>query len=209
MDENVFEKGLELFILQTALIGSIVSGMVVLFLSIVQSYAKSINNILSLKLHSEVWRISTILFIDIFLVITVIIGFLLLNPDGMADIKIAMPFYPIATILFAISLVLRIFYNGHNTTDPNFLKSLWIIFFANIFNIIGYSFIMKAPSGEYLTKHPSKFWTFIKSYLVSNGSMEGLEFSQVTFYVCFPILIAVFIWGFKSAIRELKIKNIA
>lgn len=123
------------------------------------------------------------------------------------DIKIAIPFVPIATILFTIALVLRLFHGGHNVTNPNFIRTVWLMFVANIINIIGFTFIMEAPSGAYLNNHPSSFWTFLKTHLRSNADPKGLELSQVTFYICFPILILVFIWGFMSAIGQLKKKK--
>ena len=51
---------------------------------------------------------------DILLVVVVIVGYLVLNPDIMADIKMAVPFYPITAILFSIALVLRLFHGGMN-----------------------------------------------------------------------------------------------
>jgi hypothetical protein len=69
-------------------------------------------------------------------------------------------------------------------------------------NIIGFSIVMEAPSGEYLSHHPSPFWTFIKTHLRSNADPHGLELAQVTFYVCFPLLLLVLAWGFWSAWRQ-------
>ena len=62
---------------------------------------------------------------------------------------------------------------------------------------------MEAPGGEYLAIHPSAFWTFIKTHLRSNAAPHGLEIAQLTFYICFPILIVVFIWGFAKALSHL------
>jgi hypothetical protein len=122
----------------------------------------------------------------------------------MADIKMAIPFVPIATILFVVALFLRLFYGGHQPSNPNYMRSVWIMFLANIINIIGYTFVMEAPGTEYLEDHPSTFWTFINTHLKSNANPYGLELSQVTFYICFSILIIVLIWGFTSAIKQLR-----
>ncbi len=204
MDSHVIEKALEVWILQNLLNFSIMLGILALGLAIVKKYYESIEKKLTLRVSIEIWNILTILIVDILLVFIAVTGYLVLNPDIMADIKIAVPFVPIATILFTIALVLRLFHGGHNIKNPNFMRAVWFMFAANIINIIGFTFIMEAPSGEYLEIHPSSFWIFLKTHLRSNANPGGLELSQVTFYICFPILILVFIWGFISAIRQLK-----
>lgn len=204
MTEHEIAKGLEIWTLQSLLNFSIMLGFLALGLAMVQQYYKSLKKHLTLKVSIELWDIFTILFTDLFLVIVILIGFIVLNPDIMADIKVAIPFVPAATILFAIALILRLFHGGHKPDHKNFLVSIWFLFSANILNIIGFSLIMEAPSNEYLAIHPSTFWEFIKTHLRSNASPYGLELAQITFLICFPILIAVFIWGFTSAIAHLK-----
>jgi len=200
-------KALEVWTLQNLLNFSIMLGILALGLSIIQQYFKSLEKYLTLRVSIEIWNLLMTILVDVLLVIIMIIGYLVLNPDIMADIKIAIPFVPVATILFTAALFLRLFHGGHQPSNPNFLRSIWIMFVANIINIIGFTFIMEAPSGAYLENHPSAFWTFIKTHLRSNADPHGLELSQVTFYICFPILIIVFIWGFMSAISRLKNKG--
>ena len=200
-------KALEVWTLQNLLNFSIMLGILALGLSIVQQYYKSLEKYLTLRVSIEIWNVLITILVDVLLVIIMIVGYLVLNPDIMADIKIAIPFVPVATILFTIALFLRLFHGGHQPSNPNFLRSIWIMFVANIINIIGFTFIMEAPSSAYLENHPSAFWTFLKTHLRSNADPHGLELSQVTFYICFPILIIVLIWGFMSAISRLKKKG--
>ncbi len=201
MTEGGIAKALEIWSLQTILDSSIILGIVALGLTIIRRYFSSLRNKLTLRVSIEMWDVGTILLADVALAVVVIIGYLVLNPDIMADIKIAIPFVPIATILFAIALVLRLFHNGHNASSPNFLRSVWLMFAANIINVVGFSLVMEAPSSSYLSEHPSPFWIFLKTQLRSSSNL-GL--SQTTFLVCFPILLAVFAWGFWSAIREVR-----
>lgn len=201
MDSHVIEKALEVWILQNLLNFSIIMGIFALGIAIVQKYYASIEKKLTLRVSLEIWNVLTILIVDILLVFIVVTGYLVLNPDIMADIKIALPFVPIATILFTIALVLRLFHGGHRSSNPNFLRSVWIMLAANIINILGFTFVMEAPSQTYLEGHPSSFWMFLKTQLRSNAN---LELSQITFWICFPILMLVFIWGFISAINNLR-----
>lgn len=201
MTPHVIEKALEVWLLQNLLNFSIILGMVALGLAIVQQYYESLEKYLTLKVSIEIWNVLTTLLVDVLLVIVMVVGYIVLNPDIMADIKIALPFVPIATILFTVALVLRLFHGGHQLSNPNFIRSVWIMVIANIVNILGFTFVMEAPAQEYLEGHPSSFWTFLKTQLRSNAN---LEISQITFWICFPILMIVFLWGFISAINKLK-----
>ncbi len=204
MTAHEIAKALEIWTLQTLLNVSILLGLLALGLTLVQSYYRSLRKYLTLRVSIELWDIFTILIADIFLVLVVVIGFLILNPDIMADIKVAIPFIPVATILFAIALVVRLFYGGHRVGEPRFLAATHLMFIANLINVVGFTFVMEAPSGEFLADHPSTFWTFIKTHLRSNAVPHGLELSQLTFYICFPLLLTVFLWGFFRALQHLK-----
>jgi hypothetical protein len=146
----------------------------------------------------------TILMVDILLTVAVLVGYLVLNPDIMADIKMAVPFCPVASVLLAVALVLRLFYGGHDPSSPNFLRSVWLMAAANVINIVGFTFVMEAPGSEYLEIHPSAFWTYVRTHLRSNAAPHGLELAQITFYVCFPILMIVLVWGIASGLKRIQ-----
>ena len=201
MTMHDIEKALEVWTLQNLLNVSIIVGILALGLVLIQQYYRSLERRLTLRVSIEVWRVLTTVLVDVLLVIVVLVGYLVLNPDIMADIKIAIPFVPAATILFTIALFLRLFHGGHELSSPNFFRSLWLMFAANCINIIGFTLVMEASSGEYLAAHPSPLWTFLKTRLRSNAN---LELAQTTFYIFFPILALVFIWGFCSAVRQLR-----
>ena len=204
MNEEVISKALEVWTLQTLLNISILIGLLAMGIVLVQPYYRSLREHLTLRVSIEVWDLFTTLFADIFLVITVVVGFLILNPDIMADIKVAVPFVPLATVLFALALLVRLLHGGHKVGTPAFRLATWLLFAANLVNIIGFSLIMEAPSGEYLELHPSAFWTFVKTHLRSNASPHGLELNQISFYIFFPMMLAIFVYGFARAMAQLK-----
>jgi len=204
MTQHEIAKALEVWALQNLLDFSILLGILAGGLAIAQGYYRAMEKHLTLRVSIEVWRVFTVLMVDVLLVAVVVVGYLVLNPDIMADIKIAIPFNPAATILFAVALVLRLFHGGHEVGSKNYFRSLCAMFAANVVNIVGFTFVAEAPSGEYLALHPSDFWDFIKTHLRSNADPHGLELSQITFYVCFPILMAAFVWGFVAALRQLR-----
>ena len=206
MGSHDIAKALEVWTLQNLFNISIMLGILATGLAMVQGYYQALERRLSLRVSIEVWRVFVIVAVDILLAIVVLVGYLVLNPDIMADIKIAVPFCPVATIFFAIALVLRLFHGGHDTASKNFRRSLYWMLAADVLNIIGFTYIMEAPSGEYLANHPSPSWQYIKTHLRSNANPNGLDLSQVTFNICFPILMAVLIWGVWSAMRKIAAK---
>ena len=64
------------------------------------------------------------------------------------------------------------------------------MFAANVFNIVGFTFVAEAPAGNTWRVTPASSGTYIKTHLRSNADPCGLELSQITFYVCFPLLMA-------------------
>ena len=204
MTEHDIAKALEVWTLQNLLNVSIMLGILACGLALVQGYYRAIEKHLSLRVSIEIWRAFTVVMVDIMLVMVVLVGYLVLNPDIMADIKMAVPFYPIATLLFAAALVLRLFHGGHEVGSAGYLMSLYVMAAANVANIVGFTFVAEAPSKEYLKSHPSPFWDYLKTHLRSNADPAGLELSQITFYVCFPILVAIFAWGFLAALQRIR-----
>ena len=202
MDSHDIAKALEVWTLQNLLNISIMLGILACGLAMIQGYYESLEKHLSLRVSIELWRVLTVLVVDVLLAIVVLVGYLVLNPDIMADIKIAIPFCPVASILFAAALVLRLFHGGHGVGSKNYLRSVYLMLAANVLNIVGFTIVMEAPSGEYLATHPSPFWHYIKTHLRSNADPHGLELSQVTFYLCFPVLMAVLAWGAVSALKR-------
>lgn len=193
-------KALEVWTLQSLLNLSILLGVFVLGLILVQPYLRSLRQLLTLRVSVEIWDVVTRVVSDLLLAVVVAMGLLVLNPDIMADIKIAIPFVPVATILFALALVIRLLRGGHVVGSPAFVRSVWLLFAANVINVVGFSLVMEAPSGEYLAVHPSAFWTFVKTQLRSNAN---LELTQTVFFICFPVLMLVLLWGFWLAMKQM------
>lgn len=204
MTTQAIEKAFEVWTLQNLLNISIMLGILAAGMTLAGGYFRSLEKRLTLRVSQEIWRVGGIAAVDALLAIVVLVGYLVLNPDIMADIKIGVPFCPIATLLFAAALVLRLFHGGHHPASPNFFRALWLMVAANAFNIVGFTFVMEAASGEYLAIHPSAFWTFVKTHLRSNADPAGLELAWTTYNVCFPILVAIGIWAVWAGLRKLK-----
>jgi hypothetical protein len=203
--EESITKALEIWTLQNLLNLAITLGILATGLTMIQSYYDALEKHLSLRVSIELWRVFTVLLVDVLLTITVLIGYLMLNPDIMSDVKMAVPFFPAATVLFAVALVLRLFYGGHRTGSRNHLRSLRLMLAGCLVNILGFTFVMEGAGKEYLEKyHPDNpFWIYLETHLRSNADPAGILFSQTVFYVCYPILLAVLAWGVWSAVKQL------
>ena len=203
--EHDVTKALEIWTLQTLLNISILLGMLALGLALAQGYYRALEKHLSLRVSIELWRVTTIVFVDVILALIVLVGLLLFNPDIMVDIKIAVPFYPVATILFGVALVLRLFHGGHDTGLEELLASTLPDGCGEHLNILGFTFVAEAATEEYSLDQSRLFWDYLRNHLRSNADPYGLELALVTFYICFPILMAVLAWGFASAVKQIKI----
>lgn len=202
MIEHQIAKALEVWVLQNLLNVSILMGLLASGLILAQAYYRELEGHLSLRVSVEVWRLATVAIPDLLLAGVALVGYVVLNPDIMADIKMAVPFYPLATLLFTAALVLRLFRGGHDVSSKSFKRALHLTLAGNVVNTIGFTFVAEAPSGEYLALHPSPFWTYLKTHLRSNANPAGLEMAQLTFAVCFPLLVLLGVWGVLSALRR-------
>ena len=204
MEESV-TKALEIWTLQNLLNLAIMLGILATGLAIIQGYYDALEKRLSLRVSIELWRIFTVLLVDLLLAFAVLIGYLVVNPDIMSDVKMAVPFFPAATILWAVALVLRLFHGGQEIASKNHRRSLYLMLAGCLVNILGFTFVMEGASKEYLGTRPmdAPFWLFLKTRLRSNDNLDSIVFSQVVFYVCFPILLAVLAWGVWSGLKQL------
>lgn len=201
MTPHDITKALEVWALQTLLNTSILLGLLAGGLTLAQEYRRALEGRLSLRVSTELWRVGTILAVDLLLAVVVLVGYLVLNPDVLADIKVAVPFQPVATVLFAWALTVRLFRGGHEPGSRTGRLARGLIVAANAINLVGFTFVMEAASGEYLARHPSAVWAWIKIHLRSNADPHGLELAQATFWACFPLLVLVLGWGVVAGLR--------
>lgn len=192
-------KALEAWSLQSTLDFAILMGFFAFGLSLIRSYGEAVSRKLSLRVSIEIWDALLVIGVDFALTLTVLLGFVVLNPDVMADIKMAVPFVPLAIVFFAFALVVRLFRGGHEPGTRAHSVAHWLMAAGVTLNVVGYTMVMEAASSEYLALHPSPFWVWVKTHLRSNAAPGGLEIAWLSFWICFPLLIAAFVWGMSMA----------
>lgn len=203
MNEHDLAKGLEVWMLQTLVDTSILMGLLASGLLLADAYRRAVEKRFGLLLSREAWRGVMVAAPDVLLTGVVLVGFLALNPDVMADAKIALPFYPVATLLFMEALTLRVFKGGHEAGSQAFHRSLGLTLLANFLNILGFAFVAEGASDEYLLRHPSPAWSFVRTHLRSNADPAGLRLAQITFYVCFPVMILLAVRAVRAGLQTI------
>ncbi len=205
--EHEIAKGLEIWVLQNLLDGSILMGFLALGIAMVEPYHRRIEELLTLRVSTEIWRAATILVVDLLLAAVVLVGLFVVNPDIMADIKMAVPFYPMAVVMVAVALFLRLFRGASRPGNANHRRALWLLFWANLVNLVGFTFVMEAPGSEYLELHPNPTWSWITAHLRSNAAPSGLELAQWCFWIFFPLLAGLLLWAFGTAMSRMGLER--
>lgn len=200
--EHEIAKGLEVWALQTLVDVSILLGLLALGLALIDGYLSRVGRLLTLRVSTEIWNVFPVVLVDALLASVALVGIVVVNPDVMADIKMAVPFYPLALVLIVGALLLRVFGGAHEHGTPAHRRALWLLTLGNVINLVGFTFVMEAPSSEYLQLHPSPMWSWVKTHLRSNASPNGLELAYWSFWIFFPLLLLILGWAFASAMRH-------
>ncbi len=165
-------------------------------LVLAERYLEEYKEFLTLRVSLELWQMLITLAIDLLLFIDVLLGIIFLNPDIFADIKVGLPFLPLAEVLLVPALILRIFYQGRK--KPKVKKAVFVLLLiASFSNLLGYSLVMEAAGHEWLETHPESFWRTLRNM----RSNLNVKLSMICFYIFYPILLLEFVWGVIAGIR--------
>ena len=180
-------KDLEVWTLQTICDAGILLSVTTFVLHSGRSYFERTVRQLQAKMAEEMWWVTYLLVRDASLFGAVLIGFMLLNPDIMADIKIGVPFVPLATVLMAWAGLVKLTSRGPGDSAAQGRAST-LLAVAAALNTIGFTLVMEGPGEEY-AHAKCAIWKTRES-LKSN---HNPELAIWTFYVCFAALVALVI----------------
>ncbi|MBL7995719.1 hypothetical protein JNM05_10145 [bacterium] len=188
-------KSLEIWTAQTICDLGILASVISCLLHVGRPYFERIVGRFTLRVAADLWWMMYVILRDGSLFLAVLFGFLNLNLDLMADIKIGLPFVPFGTVAMATALVVKVF---RNTEDINksFRLATYLVIFGGLLNIIGYVFVMEGPGGEY-TASQTAFWHTMHSW----RSNKNPELSVMTFYSSFLLLSAIGVYAAVKSIR--------
>ena len=178
-------KSLEIWTAQTLCNVGILFSILSFLLHIGRPYFEKHMRRFTLRVASDLWWVLYVVLRDGSLLVAVLIGFLHLNMDLMADIKIGLPFVPLATVAMAAALLAKVL-GSRSDSNAAFRRSLALVSAGALLNTIGFAVVMEAPGDEYAAA-TSLFW----QAMVNLRSNKNPELSEITFFVCFGLLLAI------------------
>ncbi len=187
------QKALEIWTLQNLCDLSILAGFAVLALAAARTYLERVKNRLTLRVASEAWETGVDLLIDFLLAAIALVGLLLTNMDIMADIKIGLPFVPIAFVLMTAALVIRLYHGGSTVGSKAWVATISLLAMACLCNWFGFTFVMEGAGDEYLELHPGAagFWHGLEQM----RSNKNPDLAMATFLWTCPALLALLGWA--------------
>ena len=189
--EHGINKALEVWSLQSFCDLAIVLSFVVLALVAGRSYLDSIRRRLTLRVAAETWETGTDVLIDLMLGVVALAGIFLINPDIMADIKIGLPWVPLAMLLLSVALVLRMFYGARVAGSSAWWVVLCLLLAACALNWFGFTFVMEGADEEYLKGQTDSLWPLLQHM----RSDFNPRLAMATFQWVNPALVLVFLWA--------------
>jgi hypothetical protein len=188
-------KALEIWTAQTLCDVGILLSVLSFLLHIGRPYFERILSRFTLRVAADLWWMVYVVLRDGTLLFALLFGFLNLNLDLMADIKVGLPFVPLGTVALSVALVMKVFYNTEDVNKSFRISTYWVTIGA-LLNTMGYVLVMEAPGAEYAVAKTA-FWQLMHSW----RSNENPEFATITFYTTFLMLIAVGGFAAVKAIR--------
>lgn len=188
-------KALEIWSAQSICDLGILLSIVSLLLHIGRPYFDRILSRFSLRVAADLWWIVYIVLRDGTLFVAVLFGFLNLNLDLMADIKVGLPFVPLGTVALAAALLVKVFRNAEDV-NRSYRRATLLVFLGALLNTIGYVMVMEGPGDEYAVAK-SAFWQWAES-LRSN---ENPHLATITFFLSWALLVSLSLVALVKAMR--------
>ncbi len=188
---HAINKGLEFWSLQCLADAAIMLSFVILAMVAGRSYLESVRRRLTLRVAAEVWETGADLLTDAAMGFTALVGLFITNPDIMGDIKIALPWVPLAMVLVAVALVIRAFHGGRAVGSIAWWFVLGLVAAACAANWFGFTFVMEAAGEGYLKGQAHSVWPALQRM----RSDFNPALAMATFQWANPALLCVFIWA--------------
>ena len=188
---HAINKGLEFWSLQCLCDAAIMASFVILAMVAGRCYLEDVRRRLTLRVAAEVWEAGTDLLIDALMGFVALVGLFIINPDILADIKIGLPWVPLAMVLIAVALVIRAFHGGRAVGSTAWWIVLGLMVVACATNWFGFTFVMEAAGEGYLKGHGASVWPTLQRM----RSDFNPDLAMATFQWANPALLLVFLWA--------------
>jgi hypothetical protein len=184
--EESVTKCLEIWTLQNLAHITIFLSILGFLIHIGRPYALRVVNKFTLRVVADIWWLIYVISRDGAVLISVLFGLMFINLDIMQDIKIAVPFFPVAVLILAIVLLIKLATDIDN--NPRMFRLVTLLLgLAALIHFLGFTLVMEAPSPEWMKEINQPFWASLRA-LRSNLNPH---LSMITFYITFPALLVV------------------
>jgi hypothetical protein len=195
-------KALEIWTAQAICDAGIALSIIALLLHVARAYFERILSRLTLRVAADIGWLTYVALRDGSLFLSAVAGLWTLNLDLMADIKIGLPFVPLATVVTCATLLWKVFGNAE---DPRRAHRVDVALTAcaACLNAIGYAVVMEGPGDEYRAAS-SHFW----KGMVGLRSNTNPELATLTFYITSALLFGIAALAVVASLRTLEPRNV-
>jgi len=195
-------KSLEIWTGQAVCDAAIALSVVACLLHLARPYFERIRARLTLRVAADLWWLSYVVLRDGALFLSAVAGLWVLNLDLMADIKIGLPFVPLATVVTCATLLWKIFDRAGDARRAHRV-GVALTTCAAALNAIGYAIVMEGPGEEYRAAG-SQFWRA----MIALRSNRNPDLATTTFYVSAALLIALGVIAVVASMRAAEVRNV-
>lgn len=139
------------------------------------------------RMSGEHWGMIFLIIRDGALILSFLFGLILINPDIMGDIKLAVPFLPLGTVILGAALLVKMGWNVASSRAANAVFT-GLLFLAVLIEYFGFTFVMEAAPSEWLSQ-VAPFWGSLRAM----RSNVNPHLAMVTFWITFPLIVALFL----------------
>jgi hypothetical protein len=175
--------------LETTIAVALVFLMVMaLSLQIARGYFLRILNKFTLRLGADIWWLTYVLIRDGLIFSSFVAGLMYFFPGTFQDFDMAVPFMPVAVVLFAGALLTKLYFDADENRNAYRVVTV-LLFLGTILYLFGAVFILETPT--VLSTLPSGvsstsgFWYWVYNTF---SSKVNVDLSLISFEVCLGIL---------------------
>lgn len=177
-------------------------------LQIARGYFVRVLNKFTLRLGADIWWLAYVLIRDALIFLSFVLGLLVFFPGTFLDYPIAVPFMPVAVVLFGLALVTKLYFDADDNRNA-FRAVTVLVFAATLLWIFGTVFITETPL--LLSTLPpgvsasSGMWYYVYSTF---SSTNNLGLAMGTFEACFAALGIIAVFGFAHPILHSRLPKL-
>ena len=193
-------KSLELWTIVTLYDIALILMLLAIILHFAQGYFSESLGKFKFRVSKENWSILFFLIRDFSLFASFGISVILINPDMFADVKLPMPFFPLATVLLGIALIFKL--RGRLYKDSSH-ERLFVVFLiaAAVVQYLGFVLVMESAPVEWISGgYASGFWLS----LTNLRSNLNPALSMWSFLISFPLLLIIFFIMIAAGVKSRK-----